>query len=96
MQPTNPLRSRSLAGDFDAWNGEQAARKRPESLSVILDGLAAARGEFLALAAKVPPEQWEETSAWPWGGRNTLTEAIAGLAHHEKEHASAIQRWREP
>jgi len=82
--------------DFDAWNGEQVARKRSEPLSAILDRLAAARGEFLVLAAQVLPEQWEETSAWPWGARNTLTEAMAGLAHHENEHASAIQRWREP
>jgi uncharacterized damage-inducible protein DinB len=82
--------------DIDAWNGEQAARKRPDSPSVILDRLAAARGEFLALAAQVLPGQWEETSTWPWGGRDTLTEAVSGLAHHEKEHAGAIQRWREP
>jgi len=85
-----------VISDIDAWNGEQAARKRPEPQSVILDRLAAARGEFLALAAKALPRQWEEASTWPWGDRNTLTEAIAGLAHHENEHASAIQRWREP
>ena len=84
-----------LISDFDAWNGAQVARKRPQPLSVILDRLAAARGEFLVLIARVPPEQWEETSTWPWGDRNTLAEAMAGLAHHEKEHASAIQRWRE-
>ncbi len=82
--------------DFDAWNDAQAARKRPEPLSVILDRLAAARGEILTLVAQAPPEQWEETYSWPWGHRNTLAEALAGLAHHETEHASAIQRWREP
>lgn len=85
-----------VISDIDVWNGEQAARKRPEPLSVILDGLAAARREFLDLAAQVLPEQWERISTWPWGSRNTLTEAVSGLAHHEKEHASAIQRWREP
>jgi uncharacterized damage-inducible protein DinB len=85
-----------VISDIDAWNAAQVARKRPDPQSVILDRLAAARGEFLALAAQALLEQWEETSTWPWGGRDTLTEAIAGLAHHEREHAGAIQRWREP
>ncbi len=91
----NELAAVEVISDFDAWNGEQAASKRPEALGVILNGLVAARGEFLTLVAQALPEQWEETFTWPWGHRNTLAEAMAGLAYHETEHASAIQRWRD-
>lgn len=80
--------------DYLAWNDEQAARKHNVPLGVILDESVTVRQELVAVAGRLSAEQWEQTVLFPWGGKGTVAEGLAGLAHHETEHVRHIQRWR--
>jgi len=80
--------------DYLAWNDEQATRKRDIPLDAILDELATIRQELVTTASKLSADQWEGRVSVPWGGRETVAEALDGLCQHELEHVRTIQQWR--
>ena len=72
------------------WNDEQAARKRNLSLNAILDESAAIRQELVTVAGELSAEQQGRPVPFPWGGKGTVVEGLAGLAEHEMEHVRHI------
>lgn len=81
--------------DYLAWNEKQAARRRDFPLKAILDEMSAVRQELLAVATRLPAEQWEQQISFPWGGQGTIRQALGGLAYHEMEHVHSLQESRQ-
>jgi hypothetical protein len=79
--------------DIDGWNNEQAAMRRSLPLDVPLNEFRAVREEMVAVAERLPDEQWIRPIPYPWGDQGPLAEALHGLAYHEAEHATTIVRW---
>jgi uncharacterized damage-inducible protein DinB len=81
--------------DYLAWNDQQAARKRDITLDVILDELATVRQGLVDAARQLPPERWEQTVPFSWGGEGTIADVLDVFIQHELGHVCTIERWRE-
>jgi uncharacterized damage-inducible protein DinB len=80
-----------MVPDHDAWNALQAAARKDRSLAETKNESSIVREELLATAIKLREPQWEEIFPAPWGGMETFTQMIDGLAWHEEEHTKSIQ-----
>ena len=98
MSLNSPLAGFLLTGQFapesipdhDAWNLRQASLREGKSFAEVLAEAEDSRQELLRLAESVEPAQWEMLLPAPWGGQETLSQMLDGLAWHEEEHVKSI------
>jgi hypothetical protein len=52
------------------------------------------REQMIAAARRLSSAQSERRFIQPWGGDETIGQALDGLAWHEEEHVKRIVAWR--
>ena len=74
--------------DDDAWNARFVAKWRAASAGEVLAELKAIKEAYVAAAARLPEERFEE-------GRTARRLVQQGCIEHYREHADEIREWRE-
>ena len=87
--------SPEIVQDGEAYNRDHAQRRLNLPIDEINKEMHQVRGELIRLAAQLPDAVWQNVYEAPWGGRNTLSGLVYGLALHESEHTHAIVKWLE-
>ncbi|HEY1012656.1 MAG TPA: DinB family protein [Herpetosiphonaceae bacterium] len=76
--------------DHDAFNAAAVEARRASPFSVLLEGLMANQQILLAVLAQASDEQLAEEGEAPWGGAMPLLRMIAGIGHHNADHAREL------
>ena len=75
---------------FDAYNQQDFQRWRDRPFLQIQDDLRTVRDRLKATLIALPPERFKGHIRFPWPQSGTLSDMIAIMAAHEREHASEI------
>jgi hypothetical protein len=78
-----------------AFNGEQAALKRDQTLAQVMADLASVRQSAVDAIEKLPQSAWEGTHSFPWDTVTSVADLMDAFCGHEEEHVRAIRAWRE-
>ncbi len=73
--------------DIEAYNADQYAQRRAESLDVVKQKLLATREALLAMIGRIPPE-------WLENYKHMRNWIAAVTFHHYAEHLEMIHAWR--
>ena len=87
--------SPDIISDVEPFNLAQVNQRRTFSLDQVKSELQEGRDAILKVAERLSDKAWNAIYPAPWGGQDTLTNLIAGLADHEAEHTKIISGWRE-
>ena len=98
----HPLRLFLQAGEFtpenipdhDAWNAHQAEIRVGNDFAEALAEAEVTRDKLEYLATQISPADWERSFLAPWGGYETLSQMVDGLAWHEEEHTRCIEAYK--
>jgi len=80
--------------DHDSWNADRARERDKVPMQEVLEEMVSIREQILGLVGALSDEQWSEVLSAPWGSQETLWQMIDGLAWHEEEHTSSIQKYK--
>jgi hypothetical protein len=77
---------------FDEFNERALARYRGLSLAQIKTELHTVREAIKTILLALPPDRFAGTMAYPWPWMGSLSDLMAIMAEHERQHADDIRQ----